>query len=299
MSLRSLFIPLLLLFVLLAAPARAEDGEVSEQASSSEQTGVDATEAPTPGVAVKAAGLPPVDALGRPFPDPGLLRLARRWTISGAVLTVAGSSLFLAGMLLSSAAARGQLVVPTEAFYGFGALLGGGPSLVLVGLPLLSSGTFTRGQLLRTIKGVAKVPRTVANERSYWEAYQLGLYGQAVAIGGGASLLMGVLGLVAAGLAVNSEYYDARLWAVPAIALPVGGAMIVAGLLMGKASKAKMERIQNAVDPFRQKPETSRSSTSSVPPRALALVPMPSLTPAPDGRGGVVPRASLNWSLRF
>jgi len=283
----------------MAAPVRAESGEVSGPDATAPADEAGDAQAPA---AAKPVGLPPVDALGRPFPDPTLLKMARRWTISGAVLTVAGASLMVTGMLLGSAVARGQIVVPTEARYGFAGLLLGGPCLVVAGLPLMSSGTFTRGQLRRTIKGVPKVPRTVANEAEYWRAHQLGLYGQGVVIAGGASLLMGVLGIVAAGLAVNSEYYDSRLWAIPAIALPAGSGMIVAGLFMGKTSRAKMERIQNAVDPFRQSPDaakTSRSSKDADGFRALALVPMPALTAAPDGHGGVVPRASLNWSLRF
>ena len=57
---RSLFISLLLLFVLLAAPARAEDGEVTDQASSSEQTPDDTADAQAPGAVAKPAGLPSV-----------------------------------------------------------------------------------------------------------------------------------------------------------------------------------------------------------------------------------------------
>jgi len=294
-------VSLSLAFVLVLCGSAAAEPEVeaeSESESEAELGANAASEQPKPPVAL---GLTPFDALGRPFPDPALLRMARGWTIGGAVLTVSGGSMMLAGMLLGSAAARGQLVVPDDAQYGFFGLLAGGPLLLCAGLPLMASGTFTTGQLLRTIKGAPKVPRTVANERVYWQGYQLGLYGQAVVVAGGASVLMGVLGLVAAVFSVNSEYYLPAVWAIPIGSFASSAGMIVLGLLMQKASKAKMERIRDAVDPFRQGPAGSKtgSAPATFSPGALALVPMPSFSVAADARGRTATRASLSWSFPF
>jgi hypothetical protein len=290
-----------LVFVLVfcgSALAEVESEVEVESNSDDEAAGAAATPQPKPPV---ARGLTPFDALGRPFPDPALLRMARGWTVGGAVLTVSGASMMLTGMLLGSAAARGQLVLPDGAQYGFFVLLAGGPGLLFAGLPLMASGTFTTGQLLRTIKGVPKVPRTVANERRYWQGYQLGLYGQAVVIAGGATVLMGVLGLVAASFAVGSEYYNPAVWAIPIGSFASSAGLIVLGLLMQRASKAKMEKIRDAVDPFRQDPATSKTSAApaGISPGALALLPMPSFSVAADARGRSEARASLRWSFSF
>ena len=146
------------------------------------------------------------------------------------------------------------------------------------------------------------MPRTVANERAYWLAHQRGLFGQAIVIGGGASVLMGVLGVVAASFAVQSEFYNPRIWAIPVTAFSSGGGMIAFGLYLEKTAKARMERIRDQVDPFRQTPEGSkahRGPTTGPAGGPLALVPLPLVSAAADGRGGIVPRASLNWMWVF
>jgi len=277
----------------------AEDGSPehsAEEASSQGAAGVEKTQP----LANRVLGLPPVDALGRPFPDPVLLRMARGWTVGGAILTVAGASMILTGMTIGSAAARGQIVVSPPALYSLLGLMGAGSSMVFVGLPLLSSGRFTTGQLRRTIKGVAKVPRTVANERGYWLAHRRGMYGQAIVIGGGASVLVGVLGVVAAALSANSEFYNPRIWVIPVTSFASGGAMIAFGLFLENSARERMKRIQDAVDPFRQEgSKTSRAPAPGPGRGALALLPLPTVSAVADGRGGVAPRASLNWMLAF
>ena len=146
-AMRHFTFSLLLVLSLLAVPGSVLASEPGEAEEASPST----AESPAP-------GLEPVDALGRPFPDPEILLRARRWTIAGATITVAGVSTMMAGMLLGSAALRGQISVPTEGMYVFAGLLIGGPVLLVAGLPLLSAGNFTRGQLTRKIKGVPKVP---------------------------------------------------------------------------------------------------------------------------------------------
>jgi len=282
---------LLLVLSLLAVPGSVLASEPGEAEEASPST----AESPAP-------GLEPVDALGRPFPDPEILLRARRWTIAGATITVAGVSTMMAGMLLGSAALRGQISVPTEGMYVFAGLLIGGPVLLVAGLPLLSAGNFTRGQLTRKIKGVPKVPRTVANEWAYWRAYSLRLFGQSAVIAGGAAVMMGVLGLVAAGFSAESEYYRPEIWAFPASAFSSGAGLIIGGLLLQKSSRAKMEQIRDDVDPFRRSPSESGSAAPSIrrgPAAALALLPLPGISVASDRHGGLVPRASVSWYLRF
>ncbi len=276
----------------------AEDaGEVGQAAQSEETATTEGSKRSATPLA-KQPSLAPVDALGRPFPDPEILLKARHWTAGGATLTVVGVSTMMAGMLLGSAALRGQIAVPTEGMYFFAGLLIAGPLLVASGLPLLSSGNFTRGQLTRKIKGVPKVPRTVANEWRYWQAYNQGLYGQAALIAGGAGVMMGVLGLVAGGFSAESEYYRPSIWAFPASAFSAGAGLIIAGLLLQKASRKKMEQIRDEVDPFRQ-PKEPTSSLGRSPSLPQVSLPLPGVSAVPDGRGGMVARASLSWFLRF
>lgn len=282
-----------------ALAADSSEGDLSEAEEPVEVEGPDRDAAPDTGL--PSLRLPPVDALGRPFPDPELLLRARRWTIGGATLTAAGVSIMMTGMLLGSAAVRGQIDVPTEGLYAFAGLLIGGPWLVFAGLPLLSSGNFARGQLTRKIKGVEKVPRTVANEWGYWRAYQQQLFGQTTVITGGAVVVIGVLGMVVAGFSIQSNRYDPRIWAIPATAFSVGAGMLIGGMFLQKAGRAKMEKIRDAVDPFRQSPEqkSSESLETLRPSSLFALLPLPGISVTSDGRGGLIPRGSLSWSLRF
>ena len=113
--------------------------------------------------------------------------------------------------------------------------------------------------------------------------------------------MIGVLGLVAGGFSAESAFYDPRVWAIPATAFSVGAGMLIGGAFMQKTSRARMETIRDAVDPFRQSPEGKRGQAPMTrgPSQALALLPLPGISVASDGRGGLVPRGSLSWSLRF
>ena len=301
----------ILLLLGLAGSALAVEPGDTEQPGDAEQPGDIEQPRAASSEAPQALLLPPVDALGRPFPDPDILLRARRWTASGATLTVAGASMMMAGMLLASAALRGQIDVPDSGKYAFTGMIMGGPLLVFAGLPLLSSGNFVRGQLTRKIKGVPKVPRTVANEWNYWRAYRLGLYGQATVVAGGGAVMIGVLGMVAGAFSVGSELYRPAIWSIPASAFSLGAGMIVGGLFMQKASRAKMNTIRDAVDPYRQVSELPEAADASEAQGRVdsssrrgaaaphAGLPLPGISAAPDGHGGLVPRASFSWSLRF
>ena len=204
----------------------------------------------------------------------------------------------IAGLMLGSAIARGELVVPETSAFAFSGLLLGGPWLTFAGLPMLSAGNFVRGQLNRTIKGVPKVPRTVANERDYWKAHYLGLQGQATTIAGGGSVMLGVLGLVAAAFAMESPMYTPLIWLFPANAFGFGAGMIAGGLAMQRSSKVKKERIRDAVDPLRQEAQRG-AQAPAVGSGPQAYPPLPALAVARSSTGELVASASVSWTLRF
>ena len=93
----SRLVSLLLSFALLFAPllAYADDGA-----------------APAPEPEPELAAPARVDDLGRPFPDPLLLRRSRTWTGLGAGMTGLGSAMVVTGLFVGSAFARGEIVPP-------------------------------------------------------------------------------------------------------------------------------------------------------------------------------------------
>lgn len=242
-----------------AAPAQRAEGTGPTSASP-------ATSAPaaSPSVPQSQPAPPPVtivDGLGRPFPDPKVLGKANGWTGGGAALTGIGAGLLVSGLFLGSALARGEIgtgfsgvrdggpVDPTAGAVA-GMFFGGAISL-MIGVPTLSAGTFTRGQLLRTIKGAEKVPRTVANEQRYWNAYLQRQYGQALAVAGGGELLLGVLTIAAVAATVGTEFYDPRMWLTCLAPFGMGSAFLILGLKMQQGADTKMKTIRDEVDTYR------------------------------------------------
>jgi len=205
------------------------------------------------------------------------------------VLTVAGGALVLSGLTVGSALARGQLLATPGSTEGTITLFAAGAALGLVGVPILSSGTFTTKQLLRTIKGAEKVPRTVANEQRYWDAYLQRQFGQALTIGGGADLLLGVLGLVVVGATVGTDFYKDWYWAVAASPFALGAAMIAGGISLQRSADKKMEAVRDEVDPLRQK--SGAGGAGSFRPG------LPSLSMAWSSDGS--PRVVAGWGFSF
>jgi hypothetical protein len=233
------------------------------------------------------------DALGRPFPDPKLLRRAEGMMALGITLTASAGVLTIAGLTLGTSIARGQILVGERGRLVPLALMGGGSVLGLVGVPLASSGSQMRGQLLRKTKGVERLPRTVANESRYWNAALRAQYGRSMTISGGASILLGTLAMVAVAGLVGTEQYDPRLWAAPLVSFGLAGAMIPGGLAMRKRALAAMESVRDAVDPLRQ-PGGTLGSRASPSPQLEPPRPLLSMTRDDAGRTGVV--FGLSWS---
>ncbi|GEM_PF-1765508 len=275
---------LLVTLLLLAGPslARAEDGV--------------------------AAGplIPPVDDQGRPFPDPALVGEAKARTVAGIAATGVGAGLMVGGLFFGSSVARGEIPGNNLTYAGLGGMLGGGIGLLSAGVPTLSVGVYTAKQLDRTIKGAEKVPRTVANERRFWDAVMGEHIGRTIAIGGGGTLLMGVVSIAGVSATIDTEYYKPWYWAAVAGTLGGGAGMVGLGVLIERNSRAKQEAIRDEVDPYRKKrlegapseSDAAPASTSSVEP--ILGVPVPTLVPLPPTEttpGGV--SLGLGWSFAF
>ncbi len=271
--------------VLGAGSARADDA-ASDEAPAEEPSGDEASTAESAAEAEAILAIPPVDSLGRPFPDLKILDSTRGWIIGGAVMASAGGGLLLGGMALGSSIARGEIKTTTgsqglrtrpdggtyaelspEAAAVI-VLMGSGIGFTFVGVPLLSTGTFTRGQLKRTIKGAAKVPRTVANESAYWKGYMERQYGQALTVSGGGSILMGILAMVAVGATMGTEYHESWMWAVAASPFAAGAGMLIGGVALQKQGDKNMKRIWEEVDTYRA-PETAAARTTT---EAIAIL---------------------------
>jgi hypothetical protein len=214
---------------------------------------------------------PAVDGLGRPFPDPLVLRKANAWMRGGIVLSGAGSAMLVSGLFFGSALARGEIGAtnPKVAGAAIGAVFVSGAAMLAAGIPLTSSGSFTRAQMLRTIKGAAKVPRTVANEQRYWNMFQRRHFGQALAVGGGGAILMGVVSVAGVVALIGTEYYRPWQWAAVGGTFGVGAAMVALGVTLTRTSREQMETIWREVDPYTSPDVSARRAR----PRVLAASP--------------------------
>jgi hypothetical protein len=234
------------------------------------------------------------DALGRPFPDPRLLRRSQGMMALGISLTVGAGALAVVGLNMGTAIARGELLVGRQGQFIPLYLIAGGSALGFVGLPLASAGSQMRAQLLRKARGVEKLPRTVANESRYWNASLRAQYGRSLTISGGASLLMGTLVTVAVAGLVGTEQYDPRFWVAPVVAFGSAGAMIPAGMLMRKQALKDMEQVRDEVDPLRQ-PGGTLSRRAQ--PRFDLPRPRVSMTQDKSGKKQTV--FGMSWSMTY
>lgn len=247
-------------------------------------------EAPEASDEAPEAAAPPArtDDLGRPYPDPRLLNIARGRTIGGITMSALGGGLMVAGMFVGSGVARGEIAVtdPTRTGVGIGVLLGGGALLLGSGIPIASTGTFTTKQLNRTIKGAPKVPRTVANEERYWDAYLQRQVGQSMAVTGGGTILLGVVSIAAVVATIETEYYKpVEMWLGVAGTFTGGAAVLVAGILLQKDADKKMLAIKKEVDPYYQE--------AALPPRLRPFqIDERELIPIPTPTG-------VAWGFRF
>ena len=277
---------LTLLLVLLLLPTASwaqEAGESTEEAPADEAPADEAPAGEAPAVDDEAAKLLKAlttDSLGRPYPNPEILKITRRWRTGGYVMTGTGAAMLVGGLTAGSALARnsdpdqiGETLNSDNPFANapppgailVGGLFGGGGVLLLTGVPLLSSGEFATKQLLRTIKGAEKVPRTIANELDYWRAYMDLQYGQGTSIGGGFTVAFGVLSMVAVGALVGTDRYKPEFWTIPVGLFAGGGAMLGVGLATTKKAKDSMEAIRDEKDPLRQAPTLSLRIQGSSP----------------------------------
>ena len=159
---------------------------------------------------------------------------------------------------------------------------------------MLSAGLQMNKQLRRKTKGTEKLPRSVANESRYWNAYLRAHYGRAITISGGASLLMGTLVVVAVAGLVGTEQYDPRFWLGAVGTFVAAGVQIPGGLVMRKRALRDMEDVRDEVDPLRQ--SGGKFSRRVVPQPSL---PAPLVVLGPDGRGDQALHYGLSWSLSY
>lgn len=230
----------------------------------------------------------PVDSLGRPFPDPALLQRAQGQTIGGLSMVGVGGAAMIAGLFLGSSVAREELRIGNREQTGFvlGATFGVGVALLAAGVPMASTGSFTTKQLKRTIKGAPKVARTVANEALYWDLYGQRQAGQALTVGGGGAVLLGVVAVAGAVATVDSDFYEPEIWAGVAGVFGGGAGMIVLGAVLQKDAKDRMETLKKDVDPYYQQ-------QAALPPRLRPFqVDKRELIPLPTATG-------VRWAFRF
>ncbi len=243
---------------------------------------------PAPAPAATASATPRTDDLGRPFPDPMLLRRAKGWTAGGIALSAVGGGLMVTGLFVGSAMARGEIEVldGRRAGAGVGILFGGGALMMGTGIPLASAGGFTAKQLNRTIKGAPKVPRTVANDGRYWNAYLERQIGQSLSVIGGGTMLAGVVVIAGVVATIDTEYYrPVEMWLGVAGTFTGGAAVLILGVLLQKDADKKMTSIKKEVDPYYQE--------AALPPRLRPIRIDPrELIPLPTGTG-------IRWGFHF
>ncbi len=229
-----------------------------------------------------------LDSLGRPFPDPLLVKRAQAQTVAGLSMAGLGGASLIAGLFVGSSVARGDIEIGTANETGalLGVTFGVGAVLIGVGIPMASTGTFTSKQLNRTIKGAEKVPRTVANESRYWDYYGQRQVGQALTVSGGGAVLLGVVATAGAVALVDSDFYRPEIWAAVGGAFGGGAAMIVVGALLQKDADTRMEALKKEVDPYYRE-------QASLPPRLRPFqIDRRELIPLPTATG-------VSWSFRF
>jgi len=290
-------LPAVFLAFVFAVFGTAPSARADESAASSPAVEAGASEVgATPEVEVASVPVIPSlheDSLGRRFPDPDLLRRSEGMMALGITLSASGGALMLAGITLGTSIARGEVLVGGQSRWLPVGLMAGGSMLGLAGVPLASAGSQMRGQLLRKVKGVEKLPRTVANERRYWDASLRAQYGRTITISGGASILMGTLALAAVVGLVGTPQYDPRFWAAPVISFALGGGFIPAGMVMRKRALAAMEVVRDEVDPLRQ-PGGALGLLGRPAPQVAPPRPLLSMTRDDNGRSGLV--FGLAWS---
>ena len=270
------------------APAEEAPAEEApaEEAPAAEAPAEEAPAEEAP--AATASPTPRTDDLGRPFPDPLLVRRARGWSAGGIALSAVGGGLMVTGLFVGSAWARGEIeVTDTRAMgAGVGILFGGGALMMGTGIPLASAGGFTTKQLNRTIKGAPKVPRTVANDGRYWNAYLERQMGQSLSVIGGGTMLMGVVVIAGVVATIDTEYYKpVEMWLGVAGTFTGGAAVLILGVLLQKDADKKMASIKKEVDPYYQE--------AALPPRLRPLRIDPrELIPLPTGTG-------IRWGFHF
>ncbi|MCO4770579.1 MAG: hypothetical protein KDA24_11165, partial [Deltaproteobacteria bacterium] len=266
----------------LAAHAQEESGDPSVDGPSE----TDEDEA-APGEETPPPAPPRVDSLGRPFPSPEVLERAKAQTIGGIVMAGVGGAALGTGLFLGSSVARGETEIGTPAETGvvLGVAFGSGVLLLAAGIPTASTGTFTTKQMNRTIKGAEKVPRTVANEMKYWDFYAQRQVGQAMTVGGGGAVLMGVVATGAAVAIVGTEFYKPEIWAAVGGTFGGGAGLIVAGILLQRDADQRMDALAKEVDPYYRE--------ASLPPRLRPFrIDSRDLIPLPTGMG-------ISWAFRF
>ena len=268
-----------------------------------------ADDAPAVASEETVVAVPAVDDQGRPFPDPALVAEGKIRTVVGVAATGVGAGLMVGGLFLGSSVARGEVAGNPPTYTALGGLLGGGLGLVSFGIPTLSVGVYTTKQLDRTIKGAEKVPRTVANEKRFWNAVMGEHVGRTIAINGGGTLLMGVVSVAGVVATVDTEYYKPWYWATVAGAFGGGAGLVGLGVLIEQNARKKQEAIRDEVDPYRKKRReeaASESEAASPPPPSTSSVepilgvPVPTFVPLPPtatAPGGVA--VGLGWSFAF
>jgi len=288
-----LLIGSLLACVLALAPMGAWAQETAPEGEEPEAEEAEEAEAAEAAEEAEAAEAPPpapqrVDGLGRPFPDPLILERAKGQTIGGLAMAATGGAAMLTGLFVGSAVAREEISLGTPEQTGviLGATFGVGTLLLATGIPTMSTGTFTTKQLNRTIKGAEKVPRTVANEQRYWTLYGQRQAGQTMTVGGGGSILLGVVGIAAVVATIDTEFYRPEAWAGVGGTFGAGAGMIVAGILLQRDADQRMEALKKEVDPYYK-------DQAALPPRLRPVQIDPrELIPLPNGSG-------VTWAFRF
>ena len=197
------------------------------------------------------------EAPAQVFPDPLLLKRARRYRNGGGVLSVTGAVTFLVGINVALGVMRSgnpqwqdampYIMVPAAVVM---------VAALEIGAPLWSVGSEMYRQLTRNTKGDEKLRRPVANDPRYWKGRTMDTFGTTMAITGGLELVIGVLSFVGGLWVVQQQElladggYTPKPWVivVPIALMGAGTGQLIGGLSLRKDGMERARKVREAYE---------------------------------------------------
>jgi hypothetical protein len=190
------------------------------------------------------------------FPDPLLMRRAKRLRNAGIALSVAGGVAFVTSFNLALAVFRSGDDSQREHWPAWGV-----PCIIMTvaglqfGGPLWSVGSEMVRQLTRNTRGDEKLRREVANDPRYWKGRTMSAFGTTLALTGGLEVMFGSLILVgliwvfdqSALIEEEAGQSISRAWILLPAGLIAGGtASLIGGLKLRQDGEDRSQRVRDA-----------------------------------------------------